>query len=177
VGDVHPHVIGMFNQVLFIFLLVYSLLRFRDLDIRGRSLLVLVCGLSLGSMPPINTWDVIVYAPITLLIGLMIWHEAREPTPGAGLCGTLASSIRRAGEAARSCLSLHRSHCRVGAKRLLAMVPASPWSFFLLVPVTAVLCYLPFYIQMNSQGIMGVGFVHHPTAPPISSSCTGSSSS
>jgi len=164
-GDVHPHVIGMFNQVLFIFLLAYSLLRFRDLDIRGRSLLVLVCGLSLGSMPPINTWDVIVYAPVTLLFGLMIWHEARGHMPGTNPRSTLASSIRRTGEVARSCLSLLRSHCRDGVKGLLAMVPASSWSFFLLVPVTAVLCYLPFYIQMNTQGIMGVGFVHTPTAP------------
>jgi YYY domain-containing protein len=164
-GDVHPHVIGMFNQVLFIFLLVYSFLRFKDLDAGSRALLILICGLSLGSMPPINTWDIIVYAPITLIFGLMIWHQAKESPPCAGLCRDLTGFIRRLGKTAESGLHFMRLRSGSGIRSVPAMIPAAPWSFFFLVPVTAVFCYLPFYLQMNTGGILGVGLVHTPTAP------------
>jgi YYY domain-containing protein len=164
-GDVHPHVIGIFNQVLFIFLLVYSLLRFRDLKAGSRALLILICGLSLGSMPPINTWDIIVYAPITLVFGLMIWHREQESSPFISHWRDIAGSVRRIGEKAQSGFQDLHLLCRGGIRKLPAMIPAAPWSFFFLVPVSAALCYLPFYIQMNTRGILGIGLVHTSTAP------------
>lgn len=164
-GDVHPHVIGIFNQVLFIFLLIYSLLRFKDLDGWSRALLILICGLSLGSMPPINTWDIIVYAPITLIFGLMIWSQTKESPQCTGFLRDLTGFVRRFGKTAK--IELHHlcMRCRSGIRRVPARIIAANWSFFFLVPVTAVLCYLPFYLQMNTRGILGVGLVHTPTAP------------
>jgi uncharacterized membrane protein len=40
-----------------------------------------------------------------------------------------------------------------------------PVSFLLLVPSIAVVVYLPFYFQMESAGIQGIGAVMAPTGP------------
>lgn len=71
-GDVHPHVIGMFNQVFLIFILVYAWKRWAFLK---RAEKLVLCGLgaiSLGAMPLINTWDVLIYGPIVVISGILI---------------------------------------------------------------------------------------------------------
>jgi YYY domain-containing protein len=74
-GDVHAHVISIFNQVFLIFLLLFAYKRWESLDSRGKWLVCILSALSLGSMPLINTWDVLIYAPITLLVGgLILWR-------------------------------------------------------------------------------------------------------
>ena len=87
-GDVHAHVVSIFNQVLLLFLLVYALKNWKVLAPRHRLIVSCLCALSLGSMPLINTWDVLLYAPITLLFGLLIWYENRgdeeDGTAGTG---------------------------------------------------------------------------------------------
>ncbi|MDI9633738.1 MAG: DUF2298 domain-containing protein [Methanolinea sp.] len=150
-GDVHPHVVGIFNQVLLVFLLVYTLQRYGDLGVGSRIILVLTSGLSLGSMPPTNTWDVLVYAPATVVFGILVGVASRgSPPPGNPPATLNATRIPIAG-AVREC-----------AGRIFL----SPWSFLFSVPVVAGIAYLPFISQMRSQGIMGVGLVHSPTAPP-----------
>ncbi|BBL67664.1 DUF2298 domain-containing protein [Methanoculleus chikugoensis] len=72
-GDVHPHVMSFFNQGFLLFLLVFAYLRWGTLSMRGRALLCGLAALSLGSMPGFNSWDVLVYAPVTLVFGLLIW--------------------------------------------------------------------------------------------------------
>ncbi len=74
-GDLHAHVISIFNQVLLIFLLIYLYKFWDTLESRGRWLICGLAALSLGSMPLINTWDVLIYAPITVLVAvLIIWQ-------------------------------------------------------------------------------------------------------
>jgi len=74
-GDLHAHVISIFNQVLLIFLLIYLYKFWDSLESRGRWLICGLAALSLGSMPLINTWDVLIYAPITVLVAvLIIWR-------------------------------------------------------------------------------------------------------
>jgi YYY domain-containing protein len=72
-GDVHPHVMSFFNQGFLLFLLVFAYMRWGTLSMRGRALLCGLAALSLGSMPGFNSWDVLVYAPVTLAFGLLIW--------------------------------------------------------------------------------------------------------
>ena len=75
-GDVHAHVISIFNQVFLIFLLLFAYKKWESLDSQGKWLICILSALSLGSMPLINTWDVLIYAPITLLFGLLIlWRN------------------------------------------------------------------------------------------------------
>ncbi len=74
-GDVHPHVISLFNQGFLLFILVFAYMRWGTLTMRGRIILCGLAALSLGSMPGINSWDVLIYAPITLIFGLLIWRR------------------------------------------------------------------------------------------------------
>lgn len=79
-GDVHPHVMGIFNQLLLLALLAFAERRWANLEDRSRLLLVLACALSLGSMPPINAWDVLVYAPLVLLVFSILALRERQKT-------------------------------------------------------------------------------------------------
>ena len=77
-GDVHAHVVSIFNQVFLIFLLIFAYKRWETLDTRGKWIICILSAVSLGSMPLINTWDVLIYAPITLLFGLLILWRNRD---------------------------------------------------------------------------------------------------
>ncbi|MCU0632219.1 MAG: DUF2298 domain-containing protein [Methanolinea sp.] len=166
-GDVHPHVIGIFNQVFFLFILVYAWVRWSTLGPRERLLVIVLSGISLGSMPLINTWDVIVYAPVTILFGLMIWYRGGEPSlsPGAGNLEILLAAGRRVTAGVVAFLKCRYWKARLETVPFLRGIAAAPCAFLLLVPPIAVLSYLPFYLQMNTRGIQGVGLVHTPTSP------------
>ena len=78
-GDLHAHVISIFNQVFLIFLLLFLYKNWESLSTRDKGWLCGLAALSLGSMPLINTWDVLIYAPITVIFaGLIILRCRRE---------------------------------------------------------------------------------------------------
>ena len=75
-GDVHAHVISIFNQIFLIFVLLYAYKYWESLETRGKWLVCILAAVSLGSMPLINTWDVLIYAPITLgFAALIVWRN------------------------------------------------------------------------------------------------------
>lgn len=76
-GDVHPHVISMFNQLLLIFILAYAWKEWGSLTREGKAILCGIAAVSLGSMPLINTWDVLVYAPLTVVAGALVLLKHR----------------------------------------------------------------------------------------------------
>jgi YYY domain-containing protein len=122
-GDVHAHVISLFNQVFLIFLLLYAYQRWESLENRAKWIVSIFCALSLGSMPLINTWDVLIYAPVTLLFGILIIGRVRKKTNSFSTCWHLMA-----------------------------------------VPLIAILCYLPFYLQLTAN-IGGISIVHAPSNP------------
>jgi len=122
-GDVHAHVVSLFNQVFLIFLLLYAFKRWESLENRAKWLVSIFCALSLGSMPLFNTWDVLVYAPIMLLFGVLIIRRVRKKT----------HSI------------------------------SSYWHL-IAVPPLAIMCYLPFYLQLKTI-TGGISIVHTPSNP------------
>ncbi|WP_241481225.1 DUF2298 domain-containing protein [Methanoculleus sediminis] len=124
-GDVHPHVMSFFNQGFLLFLLVFAYMRWGTLSMRGRALLCGLAALSLGSMPGFNSWDVLVYAPVTLVFGLLIWWRYGDLRPDS----------------------------------------LNSWMVLATVPPLAILTYLPFYLQLNSPGVAGVGTVPTPSEP------------
>ncbi len=87
-GDVHAHVVSLFNQVFLIFLLLYAWKRWESLENRAKWLVSILCALSLGSMPLFNTWDVLIYAPVTLLFGVLIIGRVRKKQPVFHPAGT-----------------------------------------------------------------------------------------
>jgi YYY domain-containing protein len=124
-GDVHPHVMSFFNQGFLLFLLVFACMRWGTLPLRGRALVCGLAALALGSMPGFNSWDVLVYAPVTLVFGLLIWWRY----------GNLTRDREKS------------------------------WMMLAAVPPLAIVTYLPFYLQLNSPGIGGIGIVPTPSEP------------
>lgn len=74
-GDPHAHVIGCFNQLLFICLMMVMLKRWGCLDGYGRYLLIFLTALSLGTMPVMNSWDVMVYAAVYIAVSVIVWKN------------------------------------------------------------------------------------------------------
>lgn len=74
-GDPHPHVIALFNQVFLISLLVFAYMRWNRLDQRGRWVVCGLTALSLGSMPFLNSWDVLIYAPVAVVFWAALWWK------------------------------------------------------------------------------------------------------
>jgi len=122
-GDVHAHVISLFNQVFLIFLLIYAYQRWESLENRAKWIVSIFCAISLGSMPLINTWDVLIYAPVTLLFGILIIWRVRKKTNSFSTCWHLIT-----------------------------------------IPPLAILCYLPFYLQLKTN-TGGISIVHAPSNP------------
>ena len=90
-GDVHAHVISLFNQVFLIFLLLYAYKHWESLEKRSKWFVSIFCALSLGSMPLFNTWDVLIYAPITLLFGILIIWRVKKKTNSFSTCWQLVT--------------------------------------------------------------------------------------
>lgn len=78
-GDLHPHVMSIFNQVFLIFILLYLYKNWHLLESKSKWITCGLVAVSLGSMPLINTWDVLIYAPVTVIFaGLIILREKKQ---------------------------------------------------------------------------------------------------
>lgn len=124
-GDPHAHVIALFNQAFYLLVLTVAATRWERLSAWGKTTVCACAALSLGSMPLINSWDVLVYAPVTLIFGAYLWWRSR----GHSTTNT------------------------------------SAFGFLIGVPACAVALYLPYYLQLDSQGIGGIGIVASPSEP------------
>jgi len=83
-GDVHAHVVSIFNQVFLLFLLLFLWKRWETLERQGKVIVTALIALSLGSMPLFNTWDVLLYAPLVVITGFMIlWRSRASPDRAA----------------------------------------------------------------------------------------------
>jgi YYY domain-containing protein len=88
-GDLHAHVISIFNQAFLIFLLLYLYKYWDSLESKSKWIMCSLAALSLGSMPLINTWDVLIYAPITVIFAVLIILRGREQGLGISSWGHL----------------------------------------------------------------------------------------
>ncbi|MDD1666566.1 MAG: DUF2298 domain-containing protein [Methanomicrobiales archaeon] len=80
-GDAHPHVLDIGNQVFLLLILFIALKCWYRPGRAGKVTLVALASLSLGSMPVMNTWDVFVYAPLSILFGLLILWDGWRRRP------------------------------------------------------------------------------------------------
>jgi YYY domain-containing protein len=77
-GNAHAFEMAAFNQFLLIFLLGFAWLRWGGLDARGRRGLALLIAVSIGSMPPLSSWDALVYGPAVAVFLLALWARERD---------------------------------------------------------------------------------------------------
>ena len=47
-----------------------------------------------------------------------------------------------------------------------ARIADTPWGFLIIVPPLSIILWAPFYFQLNTQGVQGIGFVSSPTGLP-----------
>lgn len=75
----HAHVLSLFVQALFIFLMLYILKEWGgNLPERSRWICLGAAALTLGVMPGTNSWDVLIYAPLLLAVGALVWYQAKD---------------------------------------------------------------------------------------------------
>jgi YYY domain-containing protein len=127
-GEPHAYVIGMINQVLLLLLLVVALQRWPALSSRHRLLLASLTALSLGTMPPMNAWDALVYGPLVIGTGLLLWWRYRRADAD--------------------------KHARFPS-----------WAYLLLVPISSLALYLPYYLALSPGAVQGIGIVTSPSDP------------
>ncbi|MDD1693668.1 MAG: DUF2298 domain-containing protein, partial [Methanoregula sp.] len=121
-GDVHAHVVSIFNQVFLIFLLLFVYHRWETLNGYAKGIVMGLIAISLGSMPLFNTWDVLIYAPVVLAIAVLIlWRNRMN-------------------------------------------IDRSTWALLFAVPPISIICYLPFYFQLQTT-TGAVAFVQTPSDP------------
>jgi YYY domain-containing protein len=89
-GDVHAHVVSIFNQVFLLFLLLFLYKRGESLERKGKITVMGLIAVSLGSMPLFNTWDVLLYAPLVVVTALLILWRNRASADRAAWAFLLA---------------------------------------------------------------------------------------
>ena len=141
-GDLHAHVIGIFNQAFLIALLVLALRRWPELSERARLVLIGLVALSLGAMPGINSWDVLLYGPITLLVAGLIWLRHRHDADG-GRITALHLLIAAPVLAIALYAPDHLSFASSGIKGVgLVTAPSDPVQFLLVYGFFLAIAYL-----------------------------------
>ncbi len=145
-GDVHPHVIGLFNTTFLIALLVYTYLKWENCIKRDKYIISLLVVISLGTMGLMNTWDALIFGPITVITAIVIAWRQLKPDDSQHNEGKVKGHIRNISRKIRE-----------------------NWKDFLIlgiiVPVTAVLLFFPYYLQIEGIELKGVFPVQSPTAP------------
>ncbi len=68
-GIPHPHLNALAFQLLFLFLSILLLCRWDALGIGGRRWVMVLTGISAGSLLSINSWDALVYIPVLIAMG------------------------------------------------------------------------------------------------------------
>jgi len=138
-GDAHAHVMAQFNQTFLLLLLAFCWYHWSTLSTRCRLLIGGLLTLSLGSMAPMNSWDILVYGPLMVVFSVLLGLHGEE--------GPITGRIRH----------------------ILQRGIWSPDSMIWLVagvPVVAALLYLPYYLMMKTAGTMGLFFIGGAGYPP-----------
>lgn len=159
-GDVHAHVLGIFPQTTLLLLITLAITCWKEMSSLSRMVLIFASGLALGTIPPTNTWDILVQAPLVLLTGFILLYRSadgmaagtKEPSSLANRLSFIIAAIRTTGE--------EKFVSRTFSEARGALL------YVFLVPLLGILSYLPFYLMMKAQGIGGVAIVHAPSFLP-----------
>jgi len=155
-GDVHAHVLDFFPQTTLILLIIFALTCWKEIQPVSRLVLIISSGLALGAIPPTNTWDILVQAPLVLITGAILVVHSASPVVRSDHFFSLFGRIMQETRPLISGFSVTRNFSESSGAVL----------YLLLVPVIGVLCYLPYYLMMKAQGIEGIGIVPSPSSIP-----------
>jgi YYY domain-containing protein len=156
-GDVHAHALGIFNQTFFILLIVYLFSRWQKISSVERTMCAILTGISLGTMPGINSWDALVYGPIFVLAAILIWYQACSKKRRELSCGVGAWISTWFADMYAHISGIWKEREKMSSSNA-AMV-----YLWILVPVVVLLSYAPFFLMMQTESVGGIGFVYTKT--------------
>lgn len=156
-GDVHAHVIGFLPQTTLILLVIAALLYWKTAQNGCRLLIILSSGLVLGTIPPVNTWDILIHAPLILITGIILCISALSLGFGRDLVIRFKNLI----PSLQSCLWIEKRE--IGLIGLFSPIRGA-MLYLCAIPVIGIVSYLPFYLMMKTQGIKGIGIVSTPSS-------------
>lgn len=147
-GDVHAHVLGILAQS-FLILMVITAVTCWNNGVKTRLLIIILTALGLSLTPVVNSWDVLIWAPMILATGL--WLICKE-------C-TMASVVKKPVILMQNIQEMIKNR----GERWTRKPGYAGAIYILLVPVISILLISPLLLGMHTQGIAGIGFVHTPT--------------
>lgn len=151
-GDIHAHVMGILPQTFLILLITVALSSWLKISGRGRILIVILTALGLALIPAVNSWDILIWVPMIIVSAICLIitsfrHDNIRNFPSA-LFGQVKTGI-------------------LDARYLWFTSPAGASLLYLLaVPAISLAIISPFLLGIHTQGIMGIGLVHTPSAFP-----------
>ena len=158
-GDVHAHVLDFFPQTTLILLITLGITCWNVMKPVSRLILILSTSLALGSIPPTNTWDVLIQAPLIIVTGIILLVSSIDPRPTRNYSTSVVVRLERIFKEIIQ-PTTGRSFFKHFSSSRGALL------YVVLVPVISILCYLPFYLMMKAQGIEGIGVVPSPSSVP-----------
>ena len=156
-GDAHAHGLAVFTQAFFLLIMVYLCTQWQKLITSERVVCAVLVGISLGAMTGMNVWNAFCYAPLFILAAIAIWYQThcgkeKEEWNGDGRCFS------------KVCSHLYNDVLNLFEKRAeMSHSSATILYLWILVPLSVLLLYAPFFIMMRPDGAHGIGFVHTKT--------------
>ncbi len=147
-GDVHAHVLGMIPQTSLILLVTAALTCWVRLDHRGRLTLAAATIPFLASVPVMNSWDILIWAPLIVVAGIILVWMNRSDRNGCPVQEPSGTGLAK--------LFLFRMIARTGQQRDALL-------YLVFVPLISFLVAMPIILGMQTQSIEGIGLVHDPS--------------
>jgi len=151
IGSPRPYAIALMIQCVIIFLVIFTSYKWQDIDTKARSGIAIILGLSLGTLIPLHTWDILIYLPLVIAVGLLVSFRIFQT--GDFLKDSNVSSLYPVCVAWLSGLHAFLSHPR----SLYQNGPASSVLFLgIIAPVLAILFYIPFFFDLENKRMQGI---------------------
>ncbi|NLV25776.1 MAG: hypothetical protein GXY48_01185 [Methanomicrobiales archaeon] len=147
-GDVHAHVLGILPQSFLILLLTLTITCWRSITGLTRMMIILLSALGLSIIPAVNSWDVLIWAPMVLALGICLCLSGNSNYPLVKKPEIFIQYIRK-----------------MLSEKGISWLEPEPASliYLVFVPLISLLIISPLLLGMYTQGIEGIGFVHSPS--------------
>ncbi len=147
--------LGMVPQTALILFITLAIIRWKNMRQSSRMLLIFLTGIGLGTVLAMNPWDLLLQVPLVLMTGIVIlWQCTRDPKYSEikSKIVMIFHEIQKTFEG--NIITRQFSYAR------------GTLLWLIIIPVIGILCYLPFSLMMNAQGVKGIGFVSIPSPLP-----------
>ena len=99
-GDVHAHVLGILPQTYLVLMVTLAITCWKSLSFSPRMALIGLTALGLSVIPVVNSWDVLIWAPMVLATGIFLlpvnaMYILFSKTPESGLPECVILSVKR----------------------------------------------------------------------------------